>query len=251
VGLNLPGFASFLFGWRLVTGMSQDASDAEPDEDSAGAGTADDTEGHAEAADDTDEAETAVDLELVERVEAADAESLAREIEQLRSEIGTLASQLDSREEEIDELESRLARKQADFQNFKKRQEKRTEEIRERATEDLIERLLGVRDNLERALDQDEDADIRGGIESTLAQFDQELERENVAVIEPASGEETDPTRHEVLMQVDSDQPEGTIDAVHRPGYEMADKVLRPAQVTVSDGSAADADESSDDSEDE
>jgi molecular chaperone GrpE len=222
--------------------MSQDASDAEPDEDSAGAGAEADEADDGDAGSAGEEAET-VDPELVERVEAADAESLAREIE-------ALESQLDARDEEIDELESRLARKQADFQNYKKRQEERTEEIRERATEDLIERLLGVRDNLERALDQDEDADIRSGIESTLAQFDEELERENVAVIEPVPGEETDPTRHEVLMQVDSDQPEGTVDAVHRPGYEMAGTVLRPAQVTVSDGSA-DADGSSGDSDDE
>jgi molecular chaperone GrpE len=220
--------------------MSQDTSDAAAEADDDG-----------ESTDGESTAETAVDPDVAERVEATDAEALASTVEQLQTEVETLEERLGAREEELDELESRLARKQANFQNYKRRQEERIEEIRERATEDLVERLLGVRDNLERALDQDEDADIRSGIESTLAQFDEELERENVAVIEPVPGEETDPTRHEVLMRVDSEQPEGTVDAVHRPGYEMAGTVLRPAQVTVSDGSAADADESSDDAGDE
>jgi molecular chaperone GrpE len=108
-----------------------------------------------------------------------------------------------------------------------------------------VERLLDVRDNLQRALDQDDDADIRGGVESTLRQFDQELEREEVGRIEPAPGDETDPQRHEVLMRVASDQPEDAVADVHRPGYEMGGKVLRPAQVTVSEG-PADPDETGD-----
>ena len=108
------------------------------------------------------------------------------------------------------------------------------------AEEDLVERLLDVRDNLVRALDQEEEGadaeDVRSGVETTLAQFDRVLEGENVDVVDPEPGEEVDPHTHEVLMRVDSDQPEGTIDAVHRPGYVMAEKVLQTAQVTVSGG---------------
>lgn len=176
------------------------------------------------------------DGDLLERVEERDPEDVAAEIAGLQNRVADLEAELEEREAEIEDLESRLARKQADFQNYKKRQEQKMEEVQTRATEDLVTRLLDVRDNLARALEQDEDADIRGGVESTLQQFDEELDRENVAVIEPEPGEETDPTRHEVLMRVDSDQPEGTIEDVHRPGYEMGGKVLRPAQVTVSDG---------------
>jgi len=241
--------------------MSQDASDAESDEDSAGTDS-EEADSDAEPTAEEKAGETDVDPELVEHVETTDAESLAREIDELRgeveslqSEIETLEGELESREEEIDDLESRLARKQADFQNYKKRQEQRVEDIKERATEDLVERLVEVRDNLQRALDQGEDADIRGGVESTLDQFDRELDRENVAVIDPEPGEEADPTRHEVLMRVDSDLPEGTVDEVHRPGYEMAGTVLRPAQVTVSggsaDGSSDEPRDSSDESQDE
>ena len=106
--------------------------------------------------------------------------------------------------------------------------------MKARATEDLVEELIDVRDNLVRALDQDDDADLRPGVESTLEAFDRALEDENVAFISPAAGEEVDPERHEVMQRVDSDQPAGTIADVYQQGYEMAGKILRPARVTVS-----------------
>jgi len=185
-----------------------------------------------------------VDESLVEHVEESGAESVARELAALQTRVEALAEELDAREEELDEVTSKLKRKQADFQNYKKRMEKRREQERERATEDLVERLLDVRDNLARALDQDDpDAeDLLGGVEKTLQGFDRVFEEEDVTVVEPDPGDDVDPRRHEVLVRVDSDQPPETIADVHRPGYVMAGKVVRPAQVTVSDGSGADDD---------
>ncbi|MFB6309796.1 MAG: nucleotide exchange factor GrpE [Salinirussus sp.] len=182
------------------------------------------------------------DAELIDRVESTDAETIARELAALSDRVTDLEATVAEQEAEIDDLESRLARKQADFQNYKQRQQERLEDEKARATEELIKRLLDVRDNLARALEQDADADIRPGVESTLRQLDEEFERENVQRIEPDPGDETDPHRHEVLMRVDSDRPEGRVVDVHRPGYEMAEKVLRPAQVTVSTGPDAPAD---------
>lgn len=184
-------------------------------------------ESEPESGDATDDGPPA---DLIERVEDSDPSELAREIESLRERI-------DDHESTIEELESNLKRKQADFKNYKKRTQKRREQERKRATEDLVARLIDVRDNLIRGLEQD--GDIREGIESTLNQFDHVLEGENVEEIAPDSGEDIDPQRHEVLMRVESEQPADTIDAVHRPGYEMADKILREAQVTVSDGDSS------------
>jgi len=177
----------------------------------------------------------APDEDLVDRIADADPEETAREVASLRTRVEELESDLREERERADELESKLKRKQADFQNFKKRQQQKTEDARQRATEDLVERLLDVRDNLVRALDQEEGADIRDGVETTLRGFDDVLDDENVEAIEPEPGTELDPVHHEVLMRVDSDQPEGTVADLHRPGYEMAGKVLRPAQVTVAD----------------
>jgi molecular chaperone GrpE len=234
-----PG-ASGADGVEAADGTEAGAGDAGPDADAGEeAGEleeiADETGGSWEALEDV-AGSVEPDEALVEHVEEQDPEDLASEVAGLRDAVSELEAQLEDREAQVEDLESRLARKQADFQNYKQRQEQKMEDVRARATEDLVTRLLDVRDNLARALDQDEDADIRGGVESTLQQFDVELDRENVAVIEPEPGEETDPTRHEVLMRVDSDQPEGTIADLHRPGYEMGGKVLRAAQVTVSDG---------------
>ncbi|MFQ3319971.1 MAG: molecular chaperone GrpE [Natronomonas sp.] len=169
--------------------------------------------------------------------EAAIAERIAeQEPEAIAGEIAALRAQNAELEAEVEDLESRLKRKQAEFQNYKKRQEKRREQERSRATEGLVEQLLEVRDNLRRALEQDESADIREGVEATFRQLDEILQSENVEPIEPEPGTDIDPKRHEVLLKVDSDQPAGTVDAVQRPGYEMAEKVLRPAQVTAAEG---------------
>lgn len=180
-----------------------------------------------------------VDDAFLTEIESTESETVARAIELLQTELERAEEALAEERERAEDLESRLKRKQADFQNYKQRQEERMDEEIERATEDLVTRLLDVRDNLDRALKQDEDADIRGGVESTLEQFDRELDRENVEPIEPEPSDDVDPVRHEVLVTVASDQPEDSIAELHRPGYEMAGKVLRPAQVAVSDGSAA------------
>ncbi|WP_254273845.1 nucleotide exchange factor GrpE [Haloarcula marina] len=195
----------------------------------------DDVDADAIDLDDVTGAEDAPDDELVERVAESDPEDIARELAALRTRTDALESEVADLKAEADELEDKLKRKQAEFQNYKKRMDKRREEEKQRATEDLVTRVLDVRDNLERALDQDEDAEIRSGVESTLRQLDDVLAAENVEVIDPDPGEDVDPTQHQVLANVESDEDPGAIADVHRPGYEMAEKVLREAQVTVSE----------------
>ena len=191
------------------------------------------TDGDAPEVDDGESAEA----DLAERVAEYDAD-LGAAVEDLEARIEELEADLEAERDRADDLESRLKRKQADFQNYKKRTEEQKEELKERATEDFVARLVPVRDDLVRALEQDDDVDIRDGVESTLASLDRVLESENVTAIEPSAGDEVDPVRHEVMMKVESDHPEGTIAEVFRPGYEMAGSVIQEAQVTVSDGSA-------------
>jgi molecular chaperone GrpE len=174
--------------------------------------------------------------EITDRITEDPPESIAEEIATLREEAAALRA-------EREDLESRLKRKQAEFQNYKKRQKRLREQEQARATESLVEDLLEVRDNLSRALEQDADADIREGVEATFRSLDEVLTDEGVEPIEPDSGTETDPKRHEVLLRVESEAPEGTVAELHRPGYEMAEKVLRTAQVTVSDGTDGSPDE--------
>ena len=198
-----------------------------------------------EAADGTTEEETveeSVDdalgpksTSLVAKVALED-DGLANEFE---AHLAELETERGEAEERADDFESRLKRKQADFQNYKKRAKKRQEQMQARATEGLVENLLDVRDNLVRAVKDDhEDVEsLQEGVEMTLKELDRAFADEDVAEIAPEPGAETDPQRHEVMMKVESDQPEGTVADVYQPGYEMGEKVLRAAQVTVSDGS--------------
>ncbi|WP_122088534.1 nucleotide exchange factor GrpE [Halalkalicoccus subterraneus] len=189
----------------------------------------------------SNEERQASDEGTVEESGATESVDEAEETEETEdgNQVETLEAELDEREERIEDLESRLKRTQADFQNYKKRAKKRQEQVEKRATEDLVTRLLDVRDNLNRAVEEEsEDADsLREGVEMTLSEFDRVLENEDVSTVSPEPGTEVDPQRHEVMMRVESDQPEGAIEEVYTPGYEMAEKVLRPAQVTVSGGS--------------
>lgn len=168
------------------------------------------------------------------RAELAGGERDSAEVD---SAIASRDQRIEELEAQVEELQDKLTRKQADFQNFKMRQQKKAADQQARATEELLEKFLSVRDNLVRALEQDENTDIRGGVEGTLKEFDKVLEDRNVTAIEPEAGEETDPARHEVMMRVESNQPEGTVVDVFRPGFEIGDRIVRTAQVTVSGGS--------------
>lgn len=170
------------------------------------------------------------DQELVDRVAEAEPEELAREIAALRERAERAEADLTAAEEEVTALEERVQRVQADFQNYKRRAERRREDERDRAVRELLGRLLPVRDNLARALEQDADADIRGGVRSTLEELDRVLEAESVTPVDPEEGAPVDPDRHEVVHR--EDDGEG-VASVFRRGYETPDTVLRPAQVTV------------------
>ena len=184
---------------------------------------------------DADEVAETAGSEMFEEEEIIDDEQT---VDDLQAEIERLESELDEKDEEIDELTDKLSRSRADFQNYKKRMKDKQAEMQARATEDLVSRFTKIRGNLVRALDQDAEADIRPGIQSTLDEFDAILQEENVEIVSPEPGDEVDPQRHEVMMQVDSDQPDGTVADVYQDGYEMAGKVLQAAQVTVSSDDA-------------
>lgn len=196
-----------------------------------------DVDGAVESSDEDDEAD-AIDS-LVAEVAQYD-ESLAAEVGELEKEVEALRNEVDAKEAEVEELTERVKRVQADFKNYKERSKRRLEDEKSRATEDLVTRLLDVRDNLDRALEgETEDVEaLREGVELTRNEFDRVLDQEGVEEIRPDAGEEVDVNRHEVMMRVPSDEPEGTIAEVYRAGYEMGGKVLRAAQVTVSDGSS-------------
>ncbi|MFB6134536.1 MAG: nucleotide exchange factor GrpE [Halanaeroarchaeum sp.] len=176
-------------------------------------------------------------LDLVARATAHD-EELGKDVAAMHERVEELERDLAAAQEDVESLTDRLQRTQADFQNYKKRAKKRQEEAKQRATQELVERLLEVGDNLTRALEDESDdlESLKEGVRMTRNEFDRVLDAEDVTKIEPAPGTAVDPQRHEVMMTIESEEPEDTIASVYRPGYEMGDTVLRTAQVTVSEG---------------
>ena len=142
-----------------------------------------------------------------------------------------------SSEDEVAQLNDKLLRLGAEFDNFRKRSKREKEELRKHATENLMVEMLEVCDNFERALHSAKSADdsksIVEGVEMVLKQFISILEKEGVKKIE-CKGEEFDPYQHEAMMHIETNEyPDNTIIDVHKPGYMLHSKVIRPVMVTV------------------
>lgn len=139
---------------------------------------------------------------------------------------------------EAEENLNRYLRTQADFDNFRRRSRQEKEEFAKYASLKLIEQLLPIVDNFERAMEssresKDLDALIKG-LEMTFRQLDQLFEREGLEPI-PAVGHPFNPELHQAIMQVESDEhDEGIIVEEVQKGYKLKDKVVRPSMVKVS-----------------
>jgi molecular chaperone GrpE len=136
-------------------------------------------------------------------------------------------------------LAEQYLRAQADMQNTRRRAEDEMSKARKFAVESFAESLLAVADSLEAGLaHQDATSEqIREGAEATLRQLKSVLERNKVIEINPAAGAKFDPHQHQAISVVPappgSSQEANTVVTVLQKGYLIAERVLRPALVTV------------------
>jgi molecular chaperone GrpE len=107
-------------------------------------------------------------------------------------------------------------------------------------TESFAESLVPVKDSLEAALAQpDQTAQAwQEGVEITLKQLTAAFERNLLKEVAPAVCDTFDPNVHQAISSIPADQPKGTVVQLLQKGYTIADRVLRPALVTVSAGPA-------------
>jgi molecular chaperone GrpE len=140
-------------------------------------------------------------------------------------------------EAERDELRQMLVRRQADFENFRKRVERERREDRDRAVAHLAESLLPVLDNFERALAAHQDPayeEYRRGFAMIHRQLSELLAHQGVVRMQNPAGQPFDPRQHHALENVETnDVPEGTVIGEVQAGYRFHDRILRPAQVRV------------------
>jgi molecular chaperone GrpE len=147
-----------------------------------------------------------------------------------------LEEQLKALQAEKQELANTLVRRQADFENYRKRTEREKEQERHRGVEALIEALLPVLDGFDRALAAHGDAayeEHRKGFELIDRQFHDILAKRGLVKIE-AIGKEFDPNMHHAVDRVESaDHADGVVLGVLQEGYLFHGRVLRPAMVRV------------------
>lgn len=134
------------------------------------------------------------------------------------------------------ELMDQHLRAQADVQNARRRAEDEISKARKFAVEAFAESLLPVADSLEAGLAIKDGSieQIREGAQATLRQLTSALERNKVIAVNPPAGEKFNPHHHQAISMVPSELDANTVVAVLQKGYTIADRVMRPALVTVS-----------------
>ena len=148
-------------------------------------------------------------------------------------EIAKLKEDLEKQEAETQEYISLSQRLQADFENFKKITDKQNKEIIKFANQNIIKEFLDCYEDFGRALEVEDDKNLREGIELTYNKFKDILAKEGVEEI-PAKGEKFDLNKHEALMvQASDDVENGYVIEELMKGYMYKDKVLKYSKVIV------------------
>lgn len=146
----------------------------------------------------------------------------------------TLVEQLAAAEARVAEAHEQFLRARAEGENIRRRAQEDVSKAHKFAIESFAENLLPVMDSLQAALaDQSADiAKVREGVELTLRQLTHAFEKGKLIELNPV-GEKFDPHKHQAISMVPADQEPNTVVAVLQRGYMIADRVLRPALVTV------------------
>jgi len=163
-----------------------------------------------------------------EEVEAAMAANVADEMALLRAELEELKNK-------NAEMADHYLRAKAEAENARRRADEEVAKARKFGIESFAESLLPVCDSLDAALAiQNATAEqLREGSDATLRQLQQALERNKVIIVNPEAGAKFDPHHHQAIAVVPAEQEANTVVTVLQKGYLIADRVLRPALVTV------------------
>ncbi len=160
------------------------------------------------------------------------------------SPLEALAAENHRQEDEIKELNEKLLRTAAEMENLRRRTQKEVADAREFSITKFAREMLGVADNLRRALDHVDEADkeqpslktLVEGVEMTERELLNGMEKHGVRMISP-KGEKFDPNFHQAMFEVQNPEvPNNTVMEVVQVGYVIGERVLRPAMVGVAKG---------------
>jgi molecular chaperone GrpE len=147
----------------------------------------------------------------------------------------SLEDKLAAAEAKVAELQDAFLRAKADTENIRRRAQEDIAKAHKFAIENFAEALVPVKDSLEMALKLETPAveSLKEGVEMTLKQLTAAFERNRLIEINPVPGEKLDPMKHQAISMVPAEQDANTIVSVLQKGYTIADRLLRPALVTV------------------
>ena len=150
-----------------------------------------------------------------------------------------LEAQLHQARQTAQENHEAMLRARADADNARKRAQEDVAKAHKFAVEGLSSELLAVKDSLEAALAAENASveSLRAGVELTLKQLNSVFQKFHLAEINPA-GEKFDPHKHQAIGMVDADADPNTVVNVLQKGYQLHERVLRPALVMVAKGKA-------------
>ncbi len=165
------------------------------------------------------------------------AQQLQERIAQLESQLAEMDAALNTSRQEAANNWDKYIRQVAEMDNFRKRQERMREDRVKRYKKDLLEKVVAVMDNLERAISYQDTMNREGlqqGMRMVQWQLSEILRSEGLTPV-PALGQPFDPHIHEAVETVEApDQPEGMVVEEVQKGYMMGEEMLRPARVKVS-----------------
>lgn len=146
-----------------------------------------------------------------------------------------LQQQLVEVEAKVAEMQDAFIRAKAEGENIRRRAQEDIAKAYKFAIEGFAEAMVPVKDSLEMALKVEAPSieTLKEGVEMTLKQLSSAFEKNKLIEILPAAGDKLDPMRHQAVSVVPADQEANTVVTVLQKGYMIADRLLRPAIVTV------------------
>jgi molecular chaperone GrpE len=164
-------------------------------------------------------------------------QKVSEEVQEEGNEVENLKNLVARLKEENSELKNKYLAKLADFDNYKKRMEKQMQDARKYAISDIMQDLINVVDNFERAIKSgQENQDYNSfyeGISMIEKEFTTVLDKYNLVKFGDLNTE-FNPERHEAIAQeVDAKYKDATVIEVYQKGYLIHDRVLRTAKVKV------------------
>jgi molecular chaperone GrpE len=153
-------------------------------------------------------------------------------------EPGVSAEVLAQLEAKVLELQDAFMRAKAEGENIRRRAQEDISKAHKFAIESFAESLVPVKDSLEMGLKVEAPTveSLKEGVEMTLKQLSAAFEKNRLLEINPQQGEKLDPMKHQAISMVPAEQEANTIVTVLQKGYTIADRLLRPALVTVAQG---------------